>query len=363
MPVTMKEIAAIAGVSRQAVAAALDDIGTSKVSAATREKIREIARRMNYFPNVSARRLKGAASMTIGIYGVPYASVLSQCLFNEMSVFLDRRGYNLMASYGMNEDTAEHAVRGLIAKGVDGLIVTTQYNPVSMWKLSALPSVFVPPGLIEGSDVCVDHAAGTAQAVKALLKKGRKKFIFLNAEDDGIFGIPNMEKYRGFSETLAKAGIEGRLLPLKECGGNTDKLTEIIKEISPDAIFCSNDYFAGRIIAVLTAGGVKIPEDVMVVGYDGLSLCDLCAVPLSTIVQPIRKMAETTVELLLERIKNKTTNHVPADIRLEPVFYPSASTGDVGRKWKDLPVSDYYSNLEANWGGNDFYSSIGNGEK
>ena len=349
MSVTMKEIARIAGVSRQAVAAALSDVGTSKVSPATRERVKSIARSLHYIPNLSARSLKGAASMTIGIYGVPYASVLSQCFFNELSVFLDRKGYNLMACYGMNEEASEQAVRRLMAKGIDGMIVTTQDNPLVKWDLPATPNVFAPPGRIDGFDVVVDHAAGTAKAVSEMLKRGRKRFVYVTTTLNDFYARPNQEKYRGFSEALADAGMSAALLTIEECGGRGDKLLEQLKKLAPDTIFCSNDYFAGRLISLLLSDGVKIPDDVMMIGYDGLAMCDLCAVSLTTIVQPVRQMAEKVVDLLLERIEAKTANCPPAGIELEPYFYPSASIGVMNEKMRSLPIYNSYSSLEANW--------------
>lgn len=350
MPITMKEIAAIAGVSRQAVAAALDNVGTSKVSEATRKKILAIAREMNYVPNQSARSLKGAASMTIGVYGVPYASVLSQCFFNEMSLFLDRHGYNLMASYGMTCETAEQAVRRLIARNVDGIIVTTQYNPFTRWNLPPMPAVFTPPGYIPGCDIVVDHAAGTAAAVKEIITKGRKKFLYIMPDffKNGN-PYPNMEKFRGFQEALSEAGMEGMKIHLSESDGDGDKLLARIRGMAPDVIFCSNDYFAGRLIHLLLSAGIKIPDDIMIVGYDGLAVCDLCAVPLTTVIQPLQKMAEAVVDLLLQRIKAKNTSPEPAEIKLLPEFYPSASTGTKNNKSRELPIYDSYSSLEANW--------------
>lgn len=81
MSVTMKEIANIAGVSRQAVAAVLSGSGSSRVSSTTRERIRHLAASLHYIPNGRAQSLKGAGNRTIGVYGVPYASVLEQCFF------------------------------------------------------------------------------------------------------------------------------------------------------------------------------------------------------------------------------------------------------------------------------------------
>ncbi len=350
MTATMKDIARVAGVSRQAVAAALNDAGTSKVSTVTRERIRRIADSMHFVPNQTAQRLKGIASNTIGIYGVPYASVLMQSFFNDLSVELDRHGYNLMACYGMTEKASEQAIRRLLAKGIDGMIVTTQENPLARMSLPAIPAVFCPPARIDGYDVAVDHAAGTRTAARQLLAAGRKRVVYLPpCFLGGVSDRPNLEKFRGIREALAEAGLQPTLLTVEECSGEAEILLERLHAIAPDVVFCSNDYFAGRLISLLLEAGIAVPEEMMVVGYDGLSMCDLCAVPLATVVQPMQKMAEIAVKLLLERIAAKGSIPAPAGIDLEPYFYASTSCGVANSKRRKLPLYNSYSSLEAIW--------------
>ena len=100
MPVTMKEIAKIAGVSQPAVSAALSSKGTTKVSEEMRRKILRIAEELNYMPNNAAQRLRGRATRTIGIFGVPYVSVLTQALMLDISLELEKLNYNLLTCNG-----------------------------------------------------------------------------------------------------------------------------------------------------------------------------------------------------------------------------------------------------------------------
>ena len=116
----MNDIARTAGVSRQAVAAALNPKGTSKVSEKMRNRILHIAKLLNYIPNQAARHLKGVANHTIGVYGAPYAYVEEQTYFNELSQAFDRHGYNLITSYGINKEAAERAVGTCSAKESTG---------------------------------------------------------------------------------------------------------------------------------------------------------------------------------------------------------------------------------------------------
>ncbi|MCR4574096.1 MAG: LacI family transcriptional regulator, partial [Lentisphaeria bacterium] len=304
MAYTMKDIAKIAGVSRQAVAAALSDTGTSKVSEKTRERVRTIAEKLHYVPNQNAKRLRGGSSNMIGIYGVPYVSVLEQSLFLELSVELSRYGYNLTTSYGWGEKASEQAIRNLLAHGVDGVIVTTMDNPMTKFELDKVPYVFSPTAGVEDYDVVVDHAAGTCEAMKALVAAGRKSAVCLAPTFmGGYYEEANRQKYQGIVEGLKEIGVTPSILTVEECGGEGAVLVERLRQMAPDVLFCVNDYFAGRMVSLLLAAGIRVPDDMMVVGYDGLSICDLCSVPLSTVVQPLKKRAEIAVKLLLERIK------------------------------------------------------------
>ena len=344
MAATMKDIARIAGCTRQAVSSVFNKGGTTKVSPATREHILKIARELHFVPNQNARQLKGASSNTIGIYGVPYASVLNQSLFNLLSVELERYGYNLMACYGMTEEVTEHAIRRLFAKGIDGMIITTQNNPIFQYDLPPIPYVFMPPAATDAYDISVDHSVGTKEAAEYLLRAGRKKTLFLTPMSTGIYSLPTQQKFEGIRSVMPDVIF----MNIAEANGNTEVILQNIINAGVDSVFCSNDYFAGRLIQLLLGANIKVPEDIMVVGYDGLAICDLCAVPLATVIQPISAEAKAAVDLLLQRINSKDCKPEPAGISLKPYFYPSCSCG-AEAKTSQLPLYNSYSSLEAIW--------------
>ncbi len=277
-------------------------------------------------------------------------TVIEQSLFLELSVELSRYGYTLTTSYGWGEKASEQAIRNLLAHGVDGVIVTTMDNPMTKFELDKVPYVFSPTAGIEGYDVVVDHAAGTREAMKALVAAGRKSAVCLAPTFmDGYYEEANRQKYQGMVEGLKEIGVAPSILTVEECGGEGAVLVERLRQMAPDVLFCVNDYFAGRMVSLLLAAGIRVPDDMMVVGYDGLSICDMCAVPLSTVVQPLKKRAEIAVSLLLERIKEGNCFPEPAGIRLPSYFYPSASCGFANEKIQKLPLYNSYSMLETNW--------------
>lgn len=350
MAVTLKNIAEKVGVSRQAVAAALSLSGSGRVSPELKKRILQVAHEMNYVPNQAARRLKGAPIRSIGLYGAPFASVLTQGYINMISEELNRHSYDMLTNYGFSEEGGEYAVRKLMAKGVDGIIVTTQENPLAKIKDLAVPYVYCPYAIVEGFDLVVDHRNGMYQAGKVIIGKGRKHLCFLSTvESAGIHAQPSREKFCGIQQAASELGAEVSSLYVAACNGEAGKIIEEIRAKKIDAIFCCNDYFAGRMEQVLLSAGFRIPEDVMIIGYDGLSLCDLCPVPLTTIVQPIREFASRTVEILLKRIEQREQQRHPMEIKLQPYYYPSFSTGDENKKLEQLPMFNSFNTLEYTW--------------
>lgn len=353
MAVTMKEVARIAGVSQQAVSATLSTHKTIKVSEAMRKKIQHIATTLNYMPNNAAQCLKGKATRTIGIFGVPYVSIMNQALMLDISLELSKENYNLLSCYGDGAEAEFQAVKELIGKGIDGLIITGFSNPLCRFKTPPVPYVFCPPCKLAGFDVTVDHAAGTALALDELLKMGYSRPGYLvPCQSDLNPDSPNYEKYQGLLVALKKhrmKPISNSLIALKDYDGDVRRIIRKIKTMKLDILFCSNDYLAARLMNPLVANGVRIPEDMALIGYDGLSLCDITAVPLATIIQPNTAFAKNIVEILLERIKNKQFNDAPKGITLEPYFYPSGSCGAPNDMLKEIKMIDTFSTLELNW--------------
>ncbi len=345
MTVTMKDIAKLAGVSQQAVSAALNRNGTSKVSTALRCRIQDIAAELNYAPNSAARRLKGCATKTIGIHGVPYVSVLMQSFFLDLSLLFYQHGYNLLSCYGIDEQASRRAANELVAKGVDGIIFTA--GSIEDLDGKNVPFVFSPPVPAPGFDVTVDLAQGCRLAVEHLHRHGRRRIGFAGIGTANASA--NREKIRGMREALAKCGlpaIETALFSFGDYDNEPDAIVRHLRELSLEAVCCANDYIAAKLTGVLLRAGFRVPDDIAIVGYDGLTMCDFCSVPLATVIQPIRRQAELTVDLMLQRINEKNRPFQPARIAVPPRFYPSISCGCSGCQLDRLPLYETHATLE-----------------
>lgn len=361
MAVTMKEIARIAGVSQPAVSAALTSSGTTKVSEKMCLRILKIAEELNYVPNNAAQRLKGGATHTIGLYGVPYVSVLTQALVLELSLRFAEENYNLISCYGSSVEASAHAMKQLVAKGVDGVIIMTpENNPLSYFKKVGIPYVYAPPFQAEGFDLAVDHERGGFLAASEMIACGAKRIGFLAIDSSaletkkkaGSNSNPTFEKYTGYCGALEANSIPFRpefVLTHNQFKFQANLLCAHVKKLRLDALMCSNDFLAAGIMHPLLSRGVRIPQDLMITGYDGLSLCSTAPVPLSTVIQPNAELATSIVKLLLDRIARPKNASEPLGRKLQPVFYASESSGGRPPDFNVLQSSDTYSTLELNW--------------
>ena len=355
MSVTMKDIARIAGVSQAAVSAAFTPSSTSRISEELRSRILGIAKELDYVPNAAAQRLKGGKTFTIGIYGVPYVSILTQSFMLILASKLANFGYNLLSSYGETEDAAFRATKDLIGKGIDGLIISTIENPINKFKLPPVPYVYVPPWHMPGFDFSVDHKYGNQLAAKKLIDCGCRRIGFLCLMDYELNNIadPHVSflKLAGVRSALEESGIEmpeDYVLTHEASQFKVSKIVKRIIKLQLDGLICANDYIAAKLLRPLIQAGLQIPKDIKVIGYDGLAICDFTIVPLATVLQPMIQLSELTVNTLISRIENHNLNPKACEQFVKPRFYENESCGGVSKNHDKLEKTDTYSTIELN---------------
>ncbi len=296
MPVTQKDIAMLMGISRQAVAAALEGDGSSRVSARTREKVQKLARELNYIPNAAARKLRGGDSRTIGILapsGMPH----SNTVYAEVCHILRSSAYTVL--------TMDHAAgelpqlcHQLASCGVCGIIVMDCINtPSKLLPMPDLPIVFCRTKL-GWSDIDTDKELTGYLGTKHLLDHGYGRVDFLSGH-----GTMNSRREQGWKRALQEAGSTGEIISMSEYDGNAARLISRLQESRVRAMFCSNDFLAAKLMRALSASGIRVPEDIALVGCDGFSFVEFTTPSLTTVVQPVHELAQQCVDMLLHRIK------------------------------------------------------------
>ena len=298
MVVKLKEIAVLAGVSQPVVSAVLNNTGGGvRVSEEKSRKIKALADELGYVPNYAAQKLRGRQTPTIGIIGGGFQTPMQTVLVSQLMRKFYDKGYFVLLSSNIDEQnnmTEGHiAVRELLSRGLDGVILIGSYTQ-NMKKLLNLPCVILRnPCSDQHFDLNIDAETGTFLAVKHLFGHGHKKIIVV---DGGL-------KYSGARKAFQEADIPlDYLKPLT----NKDERKELLRLIRDEkftALVSSNDFIAGRIISFLQSNGIRIPEDFALVGYNGSAFTKFTSPPLTTVVQPLKLMAEKAFELLLHRME------------------------------------------------------------
>jgi DNA-binding LacI/PurR family transcriptional regulator len=309
------DVAEKAGVSVALASVALrgGSRGTIRIDAGTAERIRGVARRMAYRPNMAAQRLKGRKNDVIGVL----IGAESTPANHERLAAVDReaykRGFRLMIGtfHGDGRHAAEY-IEDFLARGIDALICF--HNPLppsdrAVKKLlaEAKALVFQTEPLIKGACcVDVDRADGIRQAVEYLHGRGRSR-IGLALNCPGRKDPLMADRLRGYRAALADLGIPfdpaliwegpGTFPPTKALAGRT--VEALVRKGGADALVASNDVWAIALIKALRARKLAVPGDVAVVGFDNLEAGALFDPALTSIDQNNAGFAAAAVELLI----------------------------------------------------------------
>jgi DNA-binding LacI/PurR family transcriptional regulator len=310
------ELARIAGVSAGTVSRAL--AGKDLVNAETRERIQAIAREHGFRPNQMARRLRTQRTGVIGVV-IPLGHEKRQqisdpffmTLIGYLADELTESGHDIMLTRVIPGDP-EWLERIVDSGMLDGALVigqSDQFETIEKVAEHYLPMV-VWGSYRQGQRHCVvgsDNTAGGRLAARRLVERGAKRIAFFG----DTRGPEIAARLEGVREVVAEAGIE--LLPypthlsIQEMG---DQIEAQLDELggAVDGIVAASDVIAMATVRLLHARGVRIPEDVAVVGYDDLPLAMQTVPQLTTVRQEIAAGARLMVEKLMQRIAGEATS-------------------------------------------------------
>ncbi|MBE6475591.1 MAG: LacI family transcriptional regulator [Actinomyces succiniciruminis] len=310
---TLRDVAARAGVSAMTVSNVING-RTGKVSEPTIARVQEAIAALGYVPSAAARSLAGSSSRILALVyeAVPGRPAL-ESPYESMFVGVCEQaaraeGYALMLC---GASKAEDTVAQLRSWNVSGAIVmaTTRMAPSEFLERSGVPAVFID-SYRDGdgiSYVNIDDAGGARMAGERLGSAGHRRVAFVGPTTD-IPGVVR-ERLRGLREGLAAhgGGVERRDVLLTEVGFDEGiaaaaRLTERRSPVT--AVFASGDVLALGVAAGLRRAGRRVPDDVSVVGFDGLDLARYVDPPLTTVRQPIRDKATAAVAYLLDELRD-----------------------------------------------------------
>ena len=317
--VTSKDVAREANVSQPTVSRALG--GDPRISAATRERVAEAARRLGYFPNVAARTLITNRTHTVGVVvgdvGNPFFAEQLNALYGELL----RNGYRtiLFQEGADHKETGEDVLPFLFGNALDGAIFTTGKLTAEAPKLLAeegLPVVLLNRYIegVSADRVTSDNAEGGRLAARRLAGLGHERIgVVLGPENTST----SRDRERGFTAGLKESGLnvpeELRRVGLYSIESGHRLCSELLDlQRPPTAVFCGNDVIALGALNAAAAAGASVPEGLSVMGFDDLPPAAWEITNLTTIHQPIARMAEAAARMLVERIEG-SYNGPPRD--------------------------------------------------
>lgn len=306
--VTSAEVARLAGVSQSAVSRVFTP-GAS-VSAKTMEKVRAAAEELGYRPNVLARSLITGRTRIIGLVVAYLENQFYPMALELLSRALQARGYHILVFMAENStERVAQVMSELLDYQVDGIItasVAMSNDLTTRCDGAGIPVVMFNRGQDDArlSEVTSDNVNGARRAAEFLIKGGHKRIAHVMGWQGSSTGRDRAE---GFKQAMQAAGLQ----PFAMVDGtySREKAAAVTRELCqgperPDAIFVGNDHMAFAVMDTLRHElGLRVPQDVSVVGYDDVPMAAWHAYGLTTIRQPVNRMVEATVAALLNQIE------------------------------------------------------------
>jgi LacI family transcriptional regulator len=344
---TLKDVARGASVSVTTAHVALTDRRDGvRVPETTRERVRHVADSLGYQPNILARSLKTQRTSTIGFISdevttTPFAVSMLGAAQDEAA----RRGYLLFViNLGANAPAAvqRQALDLLLQQRVAGVIYACMYHRIVTPPPGLPPAtVFLNAAAARGSyrGIVPDDRQGAHDVVAELVKAGHRRIGFL---DDDRHPPASHLRRQGYLDALAESGIDPdaqphlKAPPFVSGGLEITKFLDLPARTRPTAVFCFNDRQAMGVYRAARHRGLKIPDDISVVGFDDQEyIASELDPPLTTVRLPHREMGRLAVELLLDESDGKSQSgqrivRVPCHlIRRESIARPTASGRDL----------------------------------
>ncbi|MEI7670747.1 MAG: LacI family DNA-binding transcriptional regulator [Deltaproteobacteria bacterium] len=311
---TIKDIAKRAGVSATTVSMALNH--HPRISRKTRDRILVIAEELHYYPNYVARSLVSRQSKTLGLV----ITNIMNPFYTELAKGIEDKamelGYNvILCSTSYDPRLQKHFIDLLRSKGVDGIVFSSvEINDPDIKPLldDNFPFVLVNrrthiPEFEKMIDYTVlDNYLGGYMAMQHLIKLGHRRVAIIA----GSFTASTaMERTEGAKKAMIEGGLTIEPDLIVESHFSQEKAYEatrnlLARESPPTAIFAQNDYMALSVREAVFDIGMRIPEDIALVGFDNIAACALRGVELTTIRQKKYEMGAMAIEILCKRIKD-----------------------------------------------------------
>ncbi|SDM82213.1 transcriptional regulator, LacI family [Paenibacillus sp. yr247] len=331
--VTQEDIAKELGLSINTVSLALKD--SNRIHEETRFKVQQVAKKLNYIPNSIARSLVQKKTNIIGFVLPKITNTIHMEAAQHIERKLLANGYNMMLMTTDSDKNYEaQALDILLSRQVDGIFLFPT-NKENQEKMKSIRDANCPIVLLSGGEfelscdsVYMNQQVGAYKLTKHLAKLGHRHIAFMYG------GALNTEKFKGYTKALEENNVEFKqefVIPVQNLGYEQGYhgASVLFKRGPVSAIIASSDYLALGALRWCREQGLRVPEDVAIVGFDDLEAARYAEVALTTVAYQVDKLTTHAVDLLVRLIssKKKISLSKPVRIEIEPSLVIRESCG------------------------------------
>lgn len=314
--ITLKELASILKVSVSTVSKALND--SYEISEATKKRVKTAAIKHNYSPNLLAQGLKTKRTKILGVVipdmRAPFFIRVLRGIENEAS----DQGYTILTCFSNESYTKEKATLDMLSQGnVDGIIMALCKESQEKGyydHVNELISKGIPVTLFDRIDdritcdkVVINDFESTYNATKVLIKSGAKNILFISPISTTSIG---KDRYRGYSHALSeKKNLSEQVLHIEEYKDFSSDLNAVLENEKVDGIIAANELTGISAINIASRLGIKVPEEISIIGFTNGLLSMNSNPPLTTISQHGKDIGKVATQKLINRLKNKSLEY------------------------------------------------------
>jgi len=326
---TIRDLALKLNISISTVSRALRN--APDVNPETKKAVLELARSLNYEPNRVAQSLRIKKTNTLGVV-VPEINLhFFSTMISGIQEYAASHGYSIMICQSMESlKTEKSNIQMLVSNRVDGLLISLSSETKTYEHLEQLIQKKIPIILfdrisdeLDVSKVIVDDRDGAFKGVELLLKTGCRRIAYIGGPEN--LYVSN-QRMKGYLDALQSYNIQPDAMLISHCHELHDEPVEVAKQLldmpeRPDAIFCMNDPVAIIVMQVLKGRGIRIPDEISIVGFTNEPVSQYIEPSLTTIAQPAYEMGQATAELFIQQLdQNETARPVTRVLPTELVI-------------------------------------------
>ncbi|OON85975.1 hypothetical protein BXO88_10130 [Oribacterium sp. C9] len=303
---TMNDVAKLAGVTQATVSYVINN--SANISDEVKERVYEAIKQLNYSPNFNARALKTRTSSIVGIILPDIVNQYYSRMVEYLEILLSKKNLHTMVyTTSYNPEFEQEIIQRLLSVDVCGIIVLYQFSNPENWNIlkHSGKTIIALEGGAHCSEIGIMNVrtnsfAGEYMATKFLLDEGAKRIAFIHqtAVNESL-----QDRLMGYTQAMKDAELF-QPMDIHYINNNADfyqelkKVGEVLCKTPVDGIVSTSDLIAIGIIRQLSLHGIRVPDDVRIVGYDNVPFASFFIPALTTIAQPMEEICNRIIELL-----------------------------------------------------------------